>query len=281
MNEIQLTLFLCTYVYVSWKKERLERKLERIRLHICRRNVWLTETNGVVTSRPSTPLCRQWGRRRDKRQWRSTGEHKSQKWIREHWQWYWCLIYITNLIRYARHVQKPETRQELGRLHDTAGSPFGIVFVLPEGTAPFNCEGTYHFRGRAEAWFISVCDGRQKTCPPSSSSSPSCTATWRPPPPPWCLMLLRSNKAFFPSYQCERSEEARTFLCLCVYSELWAVAALLSGFTRCISNRAQHTFFFFIAPRCRIIRWERYTFSLGEAEEEKKKTGTRSAWRLG
>ena len=53
------------------------------------------------------PPKRRWRRHAKRQQWRSTGEHKSQKWIRERWQWYWNLIYITNLIRYAWHVQKP------------------------------------------------------------------------------------------------------------------------------------------------------------------------------
>ena len=55
---------------------------------------------------------------------------------------------------------RAETRQELRATSsspsDTAGSPFRIVFVLPEGTTPFNCEGTYHFRVEAGMIYIRV-----------------------------------------------------------------------------------------------------------------------------
>lgn len=61
-----------------------------------------------------------------------------------------------------------------------AGSPFGIVFVLPEDTTPFNCEGTYHFRGRGRGMIYIRAMAARKTCPPSSS--PERRASGLPPP---------------------------------------------------------------------------------------------------
>ena len=126
-------------------------------------------------------LIRDYAPRRGKsQQWRSTGEHKSQKWIREHWQWYWSLIYITNLIRYARHVQKEGSqkpgKQELGKATRYGREPFRNCFRFAWGHNSIQLRGNVSFP-RESRGMIYIRDGRQKTCPPPAShkaASPTC-----------------------------------------------------------------------------------------------------------
>ena len=161
------------------------------------------------------PPKRRWRRHAKRQQWRSTGEHKSQKWIRERWQWYWNLIYITNLIRYAWHVQKPGKGYQRYSKYNVVVLCMYRAIRLPGALSELfsfclrtQLHSTARERiiseGEAEAWFISVRWPPEKLVLHPLLLKGGLAARRRPLAeavgllPPWCLMLLRSNKAFFP-----------------------------------------------------------------------------------
>ena len=107
-----------------------------------------------------------------RQQWRSAGEHKSQKWIRERWQWYWNLIYITNLIRYAWHVQKPGKGYQHYSKYNVVvyvctvrygcREPFRNCFRFAWGHNSIQLRGNVSFPRERQRHDLYPCDGRQK-----------------------------------------------------------------------------------------------------------------------
>ena len=122
-----------------------------------------------------------------------------------------------------------------------AGSPFGIVFVLPEDTTPFNCEGTYHFRGRGRGMIYIRAMAARKTCPPSSS--PEKRASGLPPPVGRgcraAATVMSDVVAVEQSFLSSLASKGLFFCCSCC---MWLHCC--SGFSRCISNRESNIPFF-------------------------------------